>query len=555
MRYTIPQLFAEFAAKHGNRPALHLQTRHGLDTQSYEVMASRVDHLARWIVAQGGKPGERIALLASNGPDWVVAGLAIISAGRVLVPLDMQLTPDECLGLIEHSEATALIASRQYAQIDQLRDHPGLSQWPLEDLIADVHLLTGTRGPLPERDPDDMAILLYTSGTSGAPKGVPMSHHNITSNVIAVTKRLHPDTSDVWLSLLPLSHGLELCMGLLAPLSCGASICYPRSRRPEIIMEAMRKSGTTVMITVPAILDFFAKAIRSRAPKGWRGRLMRGGLRLLPPAIRRRVIAKLSGMPIGTIRGIVCGGAFLLPELEMTWRALGLPIIQGYGLTEAGPVVAVNRRYGPTAHSAGKLLEIVEVKIAEKDAHGIGEILVKSPGVMAGYFKNPEATAQTFTEDGWLKTGDLGYMDDRGELHVAGRSKDVIITGNGLNVYPEEIEAKLEEHHLVTKACVVQRPITSGGRRAERDGDQVWAVVVLNEDAVREECPTALSDPAAMHRLLTQVLSDTNARLAPYKRPAGMDIWAELPITRSGKVQRQRVRQHLQHEATKSAAA
>jgi long-chain acyl-CoA synthetase len=484
-----------------------------------------------------------------------VAALAIIGAGRVLVPLDMQLTPDECLGLVEHSEATAIIASRQYSQLDNLRDHPGLSQWPLEDLVADIHLLTGSRDPLPERDADDTAILLYTSGTSGAPKGVPMSHHNITSNVIAVTKRLHPDTSDVWLSLLPLSHGLELCMGLLAPLSCGASICYPRSRRPEIIMDAMRQSGTTVMITVPAILDFFAKAVRSRAPKGWRGKLMRGGLRLLPPAIRRRVIALLSGMPIGTLRGVVCGGAFLLPELEATWRALGLPIIQGYGLTEAGPVVAVNRRYGPTVCSAGKLIETAEVQIVEKDAQGVGEILVKSAGVMAEYFKNPEATAQTFTEDGWLRTGDLGYLDDRGELHVAGRSKDVIITGNGLNVYPEEIEAKLEEHHLVTKACVVQRPITSGGRRAERDGDQVWAVIVLDEDTVRAECPEALSEPEAMHRLLGLVLTETNARLAPYKRPAGMDIWAELPITRSGKVQRQRVRQHLESEVSRSAAA
>jgi long-chain acyl-CoA synthetase len=250
-------------------------------------------------------------------------------------------------------------------------------------------------------------------------------------------------------------------------------------------------------------------------------------------------------MPVGRIRGIVCGGAFLSAELEDIWRRLGLPIIQGYGLTEAGPVVAVNRTDRPTRQSAGKILPPARVRIDNPDAHGVGEILVKSPGVMTGYFKNPEATAATFTEDGWLRSGDLGYIGPEGELHIAGRSKDVIITGNGLNVYPEEIETKLEEHRFVRKACVVQKPITTGGRRAQREGDEVWAVVVLDEDELNRADPEMIHDKAKVQSLLRQILADTNARLAPYKRPAGMDLWAELPITHSGKVQRQRVRQTL----------
>ncbi|NUP89969.1 MAG: AMP-binding protein [Candidatus Sumerlaeia bacterium] len=554
MKYTIPQLIAQTVERHGERPALHLQTRRGLDTLTYEVLANRVESLARWIAAQGGRPGDRVALIAANGPDFVVAALAVIQAGRVLVPLDMQFTPDEVLSLVDHSEAVALIVSRHYQYLDQLRDHPGLSQWPLEDLIADVMRLRGIAGPLPASEPGAMAILLYTSGTSGAPKGVPMTHHNITSNVIAVSDRLGPRPTDVWLSLLPLSHGLELCMGLLAPLINGAAICYPRSRRPDQIIAAMEQSKTTVMITVPAILDFFAKSIRSKAPKGWRSKVIGWALRSLPPSLRRHVVARLSGMPVGRIRGIVCGGAFLLPDLEDIWRRLGLPIIQGYGLTEAGPVVSVNIVGRPTRQSAGPLLPIAQVKIDNPDKDGIGEILVKSPGVMSGYYKNPEATAATFTRDGWLKTGDLGHFNERGELCVAGRSKDVIITGNGLNVYPEEIEAKLEEHPLVRKACVVQAPITTGGRRAERDGDQVWAVVVLDEEKIQEHDPDLMHDAKKVGDLLGHILADANARLAPYKRPAGMEIWTELPITRSGKVQRQRVRQTLQERAVARAA-
>lgn len=544
-RVTIPQLIARTAAAHPKRSALQRQGRQGLDTITYSQLVSRVEMLARWIMAQGGKPGERIALLAPNGPEWVVAGLAIIRAGRVLVPLDMQFTPDEVFGLTDHSEATSIILSQQYANIVQLRDYPGLSQWPLENLIKDLETLKGSSEPFPEITPDDLAFLIYTSGTSGAPKGVPMSHHNVTSNVLAVSERLQPRATDVWLSLLPLSHGLELCMGLLAPLSCGACICYPRSRRPDQILGAMRDSGTTVMITVPAVLDYFAKVIRSKAPKGWRGALVRKTLALFPNSMRRRLVAKLSGMPVGNIRGVVCGGAFVSEDLETIWASLGLPIIQGYGLTEAGPVIAVNVVGNPTRASAGKVLPICKVQIAGANDLGVGEIQIKSPSMMSCYYNNEEATTATFTSDGWLKTGDLGYIDANGEMHISGRSKDVIITGNGLNVYPEEIEAKLEEHRYVRKACVVQKPITSKGRRAERDGDQVWAVVVLDEDELRIDNPKVLENEEELSKVLWQILADTNTRLAAYKRPAGIDLWAELPITRSGKVQRQRVRQVL----------
>ena len=259
-------------------------------------------------------------------------------------------------------------------------------------------------------------------------------------------------------------------------------------------------------------------------------------------------------MPLANVRGVVCGGAFLPPEVEDTWRAMGLPIIQGYGLTEAGPVVSVNLVKNPSRSSAGRPLEIAMVRISQPGEENIGEIQVKSPGVMSGYFKNPEDTAATFTEDGWLKTGDLGHIDDYGELHVVGRSKDVIITGNGLNVYPEEIEAKLQEHSLVRLACVVQRPVKGGSRRAERDQDQVWAVVVLDEEALREQDPKILHNTEHLSRLMNQVLAETNARLAPYKRPAGAECWRELPITHSGKVQRQSVRERLSRRPNTRAA-
>jgi long-chain acyl-CoA synthetase len=545
MDVTIQQLFAKAVAEHGERPALERQTRSGLEVQTYEVLAAHVDRLARWIVAQGGLGGERVALIGPNGPDWVLAALAVIHAGRVLVPLDMQFTSSEVLELIEHSEATALITSRRYDHDEELKNFPGLTRWPLEDLVRDVTRLRGAQGPLPASRPEEMAILLYTSGTSGAPKGVPMTHRNVTTNVLAVSERLLPRPTDAWLSLLPLSHGLELCMGLLAPLCNGASICYPRSRRPELILRAMRDSGTTVMVTVPAVLDFFARAIRSKAPKGWRGKLMSFAISRIPRRLRRPLIARLSGMPLAKVRGVVCGGAFLPPEIEDIWRALGLPIIQGYGLTEAGPVVSVNQAKNPSRSSAGRPLEIAMVRISQPGEENIGEIQVRSPGVMSGYFKNPEATGATFTEDGWLKTGDLGHIDDYGELHVVGRSKDVIITGSGLNVYPEEIEAKLQEHPLVRLACVVQRPIEGRSRRAQRDQDQVWAVVVLDEEALREQDPSVLGNKEHLSRLMSQVLSETNSRLAPYKRPAGAECWHDLPITRSGKVQRQSVRDRL----------
>jgi long-chain acyl-CoA synthetase len=305
----------------------------------------------------------------------------------------------------------------------------------------------------------------------------------------------------------------------------------------------MRDAKASVLPCVPAVLEFFARAIRQRAPGGWRGKMVRLALALMPMGMRRWSVTKLSGMPLGSLRAVICGGAFLPLELEDFWRGMGQPIIQGYGMTEAGPVVSVNRLKRPTRQSAGKLVENVEVRIADKNAEGIGEIQVKSPGVMKGYFKNEEATREAFTEDGWLRTGDLGYMDDKDELHVAGRLKDVIITGNGLNVYPEEVEAKLQEHPLVKMACVVQRPIAARGRRAERDGDQVWAAVVLDPEALEREMPQIMNDTKKLQELISQILAETNSRLAPYKRPAGADNWEELPLTRSGKVRRQKVRE------------
>ncbi len=510
-------------------------------------MAGRV---AGFLHAAGVRKGDRVLLASENRPEWAVAYFGILRAGAAAVPVDPQLTAIELANLWRTAGAPLAILSDETAE-----RHPELPALAAAALpgaraatLAEV-LQGGPPPPFPKVSPDDLASLIFTSGTTGTPKGVMLSHRNFASLVGKLCGTFDLGPGDGLLSVLPLHHTFEFTAGLLVPLARGAEIEYLDELTADRISDALSGGRVTAMIGVPALWSLLHRRITQELAakpgvvEGAFKALMKGNAALRDSALAVN-LGRLLFWPVhkkfgGRLRLLVSGGSALDPEVQDAFRELGFDLYEGYGLTEAAPVLAVSKPGGDApSGSVGPALPGIELRIADPDANGVGEVLAKGPNVMLGYWRgpadgaapgvDPELTSPVL-ENGWLRTGDLGKLDSDGNLTLVGRKKDVIIDANGKNVYPDEVEDAYGEPDLVKELCVVGLP--------DAKGEKVAMLVVPDW----KDC-----DRAEVREKLEAHVRAVSAKMPFAKR---VKVWhvfdGDLPKTATRKVKRPVVRDEL----------
>jgi long-chain acyl-CoA synthetase len=549
----LPHL-ADFAAReYGTSPFLQRWTPAGWQTLSYADFARSVHAFAALLAAEGVKAGDRVALQSENRPEWGVAYLAILEAGAVVVPLDVQLRTQEMGEILTASGATACVASaRQLAGIREVREArlPALKLIALDDAQGLPHVAQAlARFPNAAAreltaQATDLAVLIFTSGTTGQAKGVMLSHANLLYNVEGVARTFEFGPGDRLLSVLPLHHTFESTGGFLCPMRVGASVSYARGLKSNELREDLRTSGATILLGVPLLYEKLLAAIErgiSEAPLPRRllARTLLGVSRAIRVLTHARIghallkpLREASGL--GRMRMFVCGAAPLPADVFWGFVDLGWPVLEGYGLTECSPVVAADHPGHPRPGAIGWPMVGVEVRIQDADAEGNGEIVVRGPNVMLGYFGNPEATAEVL-RDGWFYTGDLGRFEKDGRLKITGRLKNMIATAAGKKIYPEEIEVHLANCPLILEVVVV------GGKDARGEREEVHAHVFPNLallEAQAKAAHVAFNDEYIETRLRTEIEA-RGQELAPYKRVKRVVVRKqEFAKTTTGKIRR-----------------
>ena len=490
--------------------------------------ARRADALAGLLASLGLQQGDRVALLADNQPEWGIAYLAIVGHGMTAVPIDRLLKPGEYQRILEDSGTRAIVVS------DAFRDdlHSIAGTLPELKHVLSLEEVMGSESNIAAPDsqvsPNDLAVLIYTSGTTGQPKGVMLSHRNIMSNVVACSEVISITSEDSFVSVLPLHHTFECTAGFLAPMYVGATVSYVGSLKSRDIVDTMKDSRATIMLAVPLLYEKMHQGIMrkvSTQPAVTRTvfNLLMGAVKVGEKFNRRMGTTLFKSLRdkggLGTIRFFVSGAAALPPEVATGFDRLGLRILQGYGLTEASPVVAVHRvDETPKPDSVGPAISGVEVEVLDPDETGVGELIVRGDNVMLGYYNNLEATAEVL-KDGTLYTGDSGWIDEDGHLHIAGRLKNVIVTRAGKNIYPEEIEGELVLSPYIAEVLVF------GAEDAASGEEYVRAVVVPDFEYLEQEgTPT---DDDTLTRLINHEVRERGRNLADYKRVREVELRRE----------------------------
>jgi len=511
---------------------------------SYREFAAHVHQLTHHLAACAPH-ATVIGILLPNCRWWGTACLAILDRDAVAVPLDVHLHVDELTAIVQHARMTVLLhADTMTATAAAVQQRcAGLTTLLAIDSAGNSPAMLQTLGAYPATRPPhthlrcDTAVVIYTSGTTGQPKGVPLSHANLLIDVYNLLDMLGITHGERFVSILPLNHVYEILGGFIAPLALGATITYAATLRPDVIMQTIRAAKMTVMMVVPAFLRVFMERIkqRGRARSGpWFDRLLRlcRAAHALGLPLGRLVFRRVRHAISPDMKCFICGGAPVDPELLKDYAALGLTVLQGYGLTETAPVVALSTFAHNRIGAVGKPVASVEVKVVPYAgaAPHTGELWVRGSIVFRGYYHDPVTTAPVFHND-WFRTGDVARLDRAGYLHICGRIKNVIVTEGGKNIYPEDIECLLLRSAHIKDAAVIGLP-TAG------KGEEPVAAVVPSDSCLAHH---AAKTPQALR---AHVLALTTG-LADFKRPKKVFVLEHLPKTASMKVKRHELRARL----------
>lgn len=492
--------------------------------QVYEL----IKKLARFLKELGYGKGDHIAIFSENRPEWPISYFAISWIGGVIVPLDARLDIEAIKFILSFSDTSGIIVSKNfYSDIKDIKDDlPKLRNIILMDEFDDISKKFSSGVNYENINLDDLLEILFTSGTTGDPKGVMLTHKNIISNVCDIYQIIDFTPEDRLFSILPIHHSYECTVGTITPFYNGVSVFYARSLKPSEMLEDLRIAKPTYWLNVPLILEKLLIRINKQISeqKG----VKKIVINLLPKKILGSQIKKQLGLE--KIKYIVSGGAALPRWVSEGLSAYGFSIIQGYGLSEASPLVSVNPPSRPKNESVGMVIPSVDVKIVDVDSEGNGEIWVKGPNVMKGYYKNESATKEVLTIDGWLITGDIGYFDEEGYLYITGRKKFVIVTKGGKNVFPEEIEERLTKSIYIEEALVFSP-----------DDENIQAIIYPNLEEVRlklEKMGQEFNDNNVWN-LINQEVEKINETLEAYKRVRHFAIrYEEFPKTTTRKIKR-----------------
>ena len=554
---SLPAMFFDMVATQGDRPFMWAKQGSAYEPLSWTETARTVNRLARGLVALGVEPGDRVALAAENRPEWAMADLAIMSAGAITVPAYTTNTVDDNRHVFGNSGARVVIASKPpvseraaaaAAQVPSVQAVIVMEgPVPTGDHIWNAVLTRGDdrKDDIAERiaalNPDDIACIIHTSGTGGLPKGVLATHRNIIANCRGASHLLEMLGlgDEVFLNFLPLSHSYEHTAGLMFPISIGAQIYFAEGA--DTLAANLVETKPTIMTAVPRLYETMHQRIRRgiEREQGLKRRLFEKavtlgkkrlagerhgfGERMIDPLLEKLVRDKVRARFGGRLKAMVSGGAPLNPEIGSFFLALGVQLLQGYGQTEAAPVIACNPPGKIRIDSVGPPLVGVDIRIAED-----GEILVAGDNVMKGYWNDPEATARTIAE-GWLKTGDIGHLDADGYLRITDRKRDFIKNSGGDMIAPAKIEGALTLQPEIAQAMV------SGDQRPH-----LVAILVPDPDFAEQIAPgtelTALVDHPGLVKALGDVVSRVNTTLPPIERVRRFIIAREPFTTANGQL-------------------
>jgi long-chain acyl-CoA synthetase len=545
------ELFETSTKKHATRVAMRIERDGHKEQYTYADLRELATRAGAFLASEGIKHGDRVMLVSQNAPEWGMTYFGVLKTGATCIPVDPESSTTEIVTFARAGNAAAIVISesldRDHADLRQRLSDEGLTtlMWTFAEVFAlpDEQTEDQRITLLPQRmQGQTVASLIFTSGTTGQPKGVMLSHRNLTSMVSMLSSVFDMNTHDGVLSVLPLHHTFEFSTGFLTPLSRGAQITYLPELTSDALAKAIKNGHVTGMVGVPALWELLHRRIKNRLYErsDWIGKtadnLIRANawLRDKTPLNLGQVIF----YPIheglgGRIRYLISGGSALSEKVQRDFHGLGFTILEGYGLTEASPVLTVTRPENRMlTGSVGKPLPGVEVRIAEPDASGVGEVIARGPNVMLGYYEDEAATRKTLVER-WLYTGDLGRVDESGNLYLVGRSKEIIVDTNGKNVYPDEIEETYANSPYIKELSIVGLP--------EGIGEKVACIVVPND-----EYDISLSR-AELQRFIEEHFREISSSLPYYKRVKLLHFTdIELPRTATRKVKRREVVQIIE---------
>ena len=464
---TIIGLLERAVATHGGRRALVIKPGFRTRTWTYADIGQAVPRVASVLRGSGIEPGDRVLIWAVNRPEWAICFLGLLWAEAIAVPADVRTTDELAMKVAAQTRAKLVLASMPTLKAANRLELPALAIESLVDRARSAQPL-----PRPSVTPDTLAEIVFTSGTTGDPKGVMLSHRNIASNASSLQSvvPLGPETR--LLSILPLSHMYGLNPGFLAPMVAGASVVYPTSLQPPVMARTFREQRVTMLLAVPQVVKLLTNAIERRVDADGRRATvekLHAIARHLPTWGRRLLFRPILSRFGGALRYLAVGAAAMNPNIARRWEEMGVSSLQGYGATELSPAVAFTRIERNRIGTVGEVIPGVEVRIASD-----GEILVRGPNVFQGYWERPDATAAVL-EDGWYHTGDHGRLDAEGFLTLQGRKKDMLVMADGTKVHPDDVEQVLIRDARVRDASVI-------GLEREGGEVQVHAVLILRED-------------------------------------------------------------------------
>ena len=489
---------------------------------SYKEAQNKVLTLAASLVEKGVKPGDRVLLTGKNSPEWAVGYYAIATAGAIIVPLDYSLHEDELKTLIDFSEpVAAIIDDEKYDALGKLMPVGS----PIYSLSENKpgYVLSLENAPLEKpvkRDVDDTVAILFTSGTTGIPKGVMLSNSNFVNDCFLAQMNMQIYHTDVFYALLPVHHAYTMLSVLVVGIAQSAEVVFAKRLVIKEMLNDLRDGKITIFLGVPMlfnkILANIMKGVRAKGAFVYglirflmiiSGLLKKCGIKIGKKFFNRLILSKAN---LNSIRICISGGGPLPPKTFRMFNELGLDFVQGYGLTETSPIVTLNPIYRFKVKSVGKVIPEVKVKIVNKDREGRGEIALKGPIVMQGYYKNPSATDGVMDLQGYFYTGDMGYLDKENYLYLTGRKKNIIVTAGGKNVFPEEIEDRFQLYSEIEQILI--RGYVRDKKGGNVNGEEIEALIYPSEDLRKT------NDPEGIQKRLEEIVSNVNKLLLHYMK-------------------------------------
>lgn len=532
--------------KYGKNIAYKLRQEEGkYKLITHEQVRKMVDGLGTSLINMGLKD-KRIAIIGENRYEWEIAYLSIVCGTGIVVPLDKSLPENELESLIERSEVEAIICSKKYIETlkkiknNKLKYIISMDLEKTEDeIISEKELIKkgielvkkgDKRFTEAEIDNSKMNIMLFTSGTTSLSKAVALSHKNICSNLMDLASTLDVNSNDIFLSFLPLHHVFECTVGFLFAFYIGAQIVFCDGIRH--IPENLKEYKVSVMASVPAIYERLFKIVRKQIEKsGNLEEILINEEKHKNDTIeeKKEVFKEIHNMFGGNIKLFISGAASLDAKIEQKFRNLGFNIVQGYGLTETSPIVAVGNKKYHKIGSIGKAVPSVQVKLLNINEHGVGELAVKGPNVMLEYYGNKEATKNVI-KDGWFSTGDLAKIDEEGYIFICGRKKNVIVLKNGKNIYPEEMESLINKEDGIDESFIFGKPISE-----DPTNIKIFAKIVYNKEFFKDQTQEEIT------KEISKKISAINKSMPRYKSIRGI-IVSEEPLikTTTNKIKREK---------------